>query len=157
MKKEICQFCDSQRVEILENDTWDFPEGPANPAYQVQGITCFHCLDCDEKWVDPAMDKKNQPLINDALRKAKHFLTSEEIKQVLAALGLSETELESILGLGAKSFQRWKKGQIIQSPAADALLIAIQQHPDLIQVLAERRGIPITHRKKGRPPASAAS
>jgi putative zinc finger/helix-turn-helix YgiT family protein len=157
MKKEVCQFCDSQRVEILESDTWDFPEGPANPAYQVHGITCFHCLDCDEKWVDPTMDKKNQPLINDALRKAKHLLTSEEIKEVLAALGLSETELESILGLGAKSFQRWKKGQIIQSPAADALLIAIQQHPDLIQVLAERRGISITHRKKGRPPASAAS
>jgi hypothetical protein len=58
----ICPLCKSKRVEILENDTWDFPQGPANLPYQVQGITCFHCLDCGEKWVNPAIDKKNQPL-----------------------------------------------------------------------------------------------
>lgn len=148
----VCPLCEAEgAVEVVMNDIWAFPQGPSTPAFQADGITCFHCSACDEKYVNSLMDKLNQPKIIEARRKAQKLLTSDEITELLVDLGLSEKELEQVLGLGPHSFTRWKKAQVCQSPSTDALLVALKRFPELIAVLAERRGLKLTGRKKGRP------
>ncbi len=149
---KICPICNTEgSVKVVENATWNYPAGPSSPAFSVEGITCMTCQACGEEYVSPEMDKANLPKINEAKRKAMKMLSGAEIEEIVEKTGLSAKELENVLGLGPHSFTRWKKGQVIQSPMADALLIALKRDPGLVGEMAARRDVPITNRKKGRP------
>jgi putative zinc finger/helix-turn-helix YgiT family protein len=56
------------------------------------------------------------------LRAHEGLLAPEEIRSIRARYGLSQAELERMLGLGAKTVVRWECGTVRQSQAADLLL-----------------------------------
>jgi putative zinc finger/helix-turn-helix YgiT family protein len=152
---ERCPFClRPGTVEVLENDTWEFLDKNRR-TFEVSGYICFHCTACDEKSVDGAMDKLNHPKVLDARRVSESLLSGTDIKRILEKVkdkyGFSEAQLEDILGIGAKSFARWKNGAVCQSQTADALLRAIDKHPAIIEDIAKARGIPLVPIKRGRP------
>lgn len=158
---ERCPFCLSKgTVEVLENDTWEYLDRNQR-SFEVSGITCFHCKSCGEKSVNGEMDRLNHPKILDARRISESLLSSEDIKRILGkakeALPIAESQLEAILGIGPKSFARWKAGKVSQSPAADALLRLIDKDPSNIVYLAQQRGVDVSARKRGRPASPLAS
>ena len=57
-----------------------------------------------------------------ALRRHAGLLTPDEIRAFRESLGLSQSELEHLLGTGSKTVVRWEKGTVCQSRAADRLL-----------------------------------
>jgi len=149
-----CPYCQTKdSIIILEDDTWEYQDRNRR-SFSVPDITCFYCEECGEKYIGPEADKLNQPKIQDARRLSESLLSGSEIKAIVEKVkityGFSETQLENILGIGAKSFTRWKHGSVCQSNTADALLRAIDKYPSILMEIAEVRGVGTVPKKRGR-------
>ena len=55
-------------------------------------------------------------------------------------LGLSQTELEELFGLGDKVVTRWENGRVIQGRTADVALRLLEMVPDLLPRLRRKLG-----------------
>jgi HTH-type transcriptional regulator/antitoxin MqsA len=77
------------------------------------------------------------------IRAEEGLLTPGDIKAFRKSIGLSQQQLEDLLGAGPKTVGRWEKGTIIQNGATDTLLRLLRDVPEALQhLLAERRIVP---------------
>jgi HTH-type transcriptional regulator / antitoxin MqsA len=75
-----------------------------------------------------------------ALRTHDHFLTPAEIRDIRRRWGLSQAELEGMLGVGAKTVVRWERGAVCQSRAVDTLLRILEYFgPAIFDCVADQR------------------
>jgi putative zinc finger/helix-turn-helix YgiT family protein len=75
-----------------------------------------------------------------ALRGHAGLLSPDEIRAFRESRGLTQRQLEELLGTGPKTVVRWEKGTVCQSRAADRLLRLLVAQPkniDLLRNLAE--------------------
>lgn len=63
-----------------------------------------------------------------------------EVTRALRAVlgGLSQTPLEHLLGVGAKTVVRWQKGTVFQSATADRLVRLLRAMPEPAGVVLNR-------------------
>lgn len=80
------------------------------------------CSSCDEDFYMAGQLEELQRRASDQIREAEGLLTPGEIVALRKDLGLSQTALEELLGVGPKTVIRWEKGTVFQSRAADRLL-----------------------------------
>lgn len=103
--------------------------------YLVAGIKHGQCSECGETYLDlEAMKQVQQAAVRQA-RQSRNLLLPDEIRDLRAALGLSQPALEALLGVGPKTVTRWEKGTVFQSATADRLMRAIRAVPGLIGIL----------------------
>jgi putative zinc finger/helix-turn-helix YgiT family protein len=151
-----CPMCRHEGgIVIVGNDVWEYAATQKDPAYSVEGIHCYHCLNCDEKFTNKEMDKHNHPKTIDAYRKAKGLLTSDQLALISEILKASDQEIERVLGFGERTFSRWKNAHVCQSESHDALLRAVIQYPSFFFEIAEKKEIQVLGRRRGRPALSA--
>ncbi|OFW62107.1 MAG: hypothetical protein A2133_05380 [Actinobacteria bacterium RBG_16_64_13] len=74
-----------------------------------------------------------------AARAAQGLLTPQEIKAFRCQYELTQTDLESMLGVSAKSVVRWEKGTVFQNAALDKFLRVLIDNPDLVEELRPSR------------------
>jgi HTH-type transcriptional regulator / antitoxin MqsA len=67
------------------------------------------------------------------------LLTPEEIVAIRKKLGLSQSELERLFGLGSKVVTRWETGRVVQSRAADVALRLLALDPENLKRIQLRR------------------
>ncbi|HMD32687.1 MAG TPA: type II TA system antitoxin MqsA family protein, partial [Candidatus Acidoferrales bacterium] len=77
------------------------------------------CGKCGERFFTPGQARAVSIAVKNLVRKKLGMLSAEEIVRTRKALGLSQTELEGLFGLGAKVVTRWESGRVVQSKAAD--------------------------------------
>jgi putative zinc finger/helix-turn-helix YgiT family protein len=82
----------------------------------------YQCLECDHEFATVKQTVATQKAIADAYRKKVRLLTSEEIKQGRAELGISQNQLAKKINVGVASIKRWE-GTQIQSKAMNVALI----------------------------------
>jgi HTH-type transcriptional regulator / antitoxin MqsA len=75
------------------------------------------------------------------IRAEEGLLTPGDIKAFRKGIGLSQQQLEDLLGAGPKTVGRWEKGTVIQNGATDTLLRLLQDVPEALQHLLAERGI----------------
>ena len=75
------------------------------------------------------------------IRAEEGMLTPGEIKSFRKGIGLTQPQLEDLLGAGPKTVGRWEKGTIIQNGATDTLLRLLRDVPAALQHLLGERGI----------------
>ena len=61
------------------------------------------------------------------------LLTPDEIRSERGRLGLSQQELQELLGLGGNSLSRWERGHVYQSRSSDTLLRIIFGLPQALE------------------------
>jgi len=66
------------------------------------------------------------------------LLTPDEIRAGREKLGLTQAELQSLLGLGGNSLSRWEKGRVYQSRSMDRLMRLAFNVPGVIEFLHAR-------------------
>lgn len=71
------------------------------------------------------------------LRKHAGLLTPDEIRAFRESHGLTQQQLEKLLGTGPKTVVRWERGTVCQSRAADQLLRLLTARPRNIAVLRD--------------------
>ena len=100
--------------------------------YMVDGFEYESCAACGET-LHPAgqIDEIHAQAVAMA-RKERGLLTPKQIRGLRKNLGLTQAELEALLGVGPKSVTRWEKGTVFQSAVADNFMRKIWEHPQLI-------------------------
>ena len=126
-----CPICGERAMSVSNEPlTVDFRD----VAYVVDGFSYEACAACGEKLFRPRqLDDINRCAVSMA-REDRSLLTPEQIRQLRAELGLTQVQLEDILGVGPKTVTRWEKGTVFQSAVADKFMRKLWEHPQAFGV-----------------------
>ena len=95
--------------------------GARNGETFTVAVAGYRCANCGFETVDSAQSSEFTQLVSDAYRTAHGLLTSVEIRERRARLGMSQQEFADYLGVGVASVKRWESGKI-QEKAMDELM-----------------------------------
>ena len=105
----------------------------------------FHrCGACGETFYTGDMADETLRRASTQIRREEGLLMPEEIRQIRRRYGLSQAELERLIGAGPKTVVRWERGTIFQHHTADTLLRVLRDHPEVVAQLARERGLRAT-------------
>ena len=147
MKKEVekkvqdvaeeCPLCGARYAISLR--TVPFEGKYHHVAIHVDSVECYSCESCGEEFFNKAQSEALDSKLKSAARERLQVLSPERIAGLRRRLGLSQEELESLLGLGQKVVTRWETGRVIPGKATDDLLRLMERMPSVIQALREIR------------------
>lgn len=99
------------------------------------------CDACGEGFYAPGQMDRLQQRAAAAIRTEDGLLTPAEIRAIRQELGLSQSGLEQLLGVGAKTVVRWERGTVVPNRATDNLLRIIQAVPGVPEFLRSRSAV----------------
>jgi HTH-type transcriptional regulator/antitoxin MqsA len=133
-KKDVCPLCEEGHLE------------PRHRSEKIKLSTGNHvhidfqysiCDVCESEITTPKQAKENQSHVRDAQRAAEGLLTSLEIKQIRARLGLSQSDASLLFGGGTNAFSKYERGEVIQSKSMDRLIRVTSEDPAVLQKLKD--------------------
>ena len=89
----------------------------------------FYCDTAEEFYMDEKLLQENDIRLKDAYREAENLLTSSEIIAIRSKYGISQIDLCTLLGWGAKTITRYESHQV-QDRAHDTILKKLDQDPE---------------------------
>jgi len=93
---------------------------------------------CGEFYFAPGEMDAAMIRASDMIRTEEELLAPAEIKAFRKRLGLTQPQLEQLLGAGLKTVVRWEKGTVIQNGATDTLLRVLRDVPEALQYLMDK-------------------
>jgi len=104
---------------------------------EVSGVEVYHCDHCGQDSLTPEQARMYSRAVKNEVRKKFGLLPPEQIVAIRERAGLTQEELEELLGQGPKVVTRWESGSVIQGRSADTVLRLIEREPELIKTLRE--------------------
>ena len=95
----------------------------------VPGFEFSVCSQCGFEVVTPDQDRANGRRIADAKRTHWGLLKSDEIRAIRGLLCLSQREAGKLFGGGENAFDRYERGEVVQTRALDNLLRLVRNDP----------------------------
>ncbi len=95
----------------------------------------YRCETCGEEFFTAEQSRELSKQIKSRVREEAGLLSPERIVEIRKNLGLSQTELEELFGLGEKVVTRWENGRVIQGRTADVALRLLEMEPDVLPKL----------------------
>lgn len=124
--RRLCTCCmeehDVKTVQINEKATYKNVE----IEYVVK---CLYCDLADELYMDEQQMQENDICLKNAYRKKEGLLTSDEIVAIREKYDITQTDLCTLLGWGAKTITRYESHQV-QDRAHDTILKKIDRDPE---------------------------
>jgi HTH-type transcriptional regulator/antitoxin MqsA len=136
MTTTTCSSCGGDLVESQERT--QIRIGSKTTVVDVTGSTCSSC---GETFYTPQQLDAAQIAASNQLRKEDGLLGPADIRRIRARYGLTQAQLEQLLGVGPKTVVRWERGTVCQSRTADELLRIITDMPFVYEHLARKNGI----------------
>ena len=99
------------------------------------------CSECGEIYLAPGQMNEVLKRASDLIRLEEGLLSSDEIKVIRRQLGVTQTQLEQLIGAGPKTVVRWEKGTVFQNGATDTLLRVLRDVPEAASYLLRERGV----------------
>ena len=100
----------------------------------------YYCDHADEYYADEEQMSANDLRMKDAYRSIVGLLTSQEICQLRAKYGISQSDLCALLGWGGKTIARYENHQV-QDKAHDTILRKLSSDPEwFLELLNKARG-----------------
>lgn len=135
-EKKLCPCCmeehEVKTVIIHENTTFK------NQEVQYEASYMF-CDIAEELFADERQMQENDVRMKDAYRRGEGLLTSEDISDVRAKYGITQSDFCILLGWGGKTVTRYESHQV-QDRAHDTILKKIDQDPEwFISLLRESK------------------
>ncbi|MBS6397666.1 MAG: DUF4065 domain-containing protein [Clostridiales bacterium] len=96
-----------------------------------------YCEDTDEYTATEEMIRQNDTAVKDAYRRTRGLLTSGEISEIRKGYQISQNDLASVLGWGAKTITRYESFQI-QDMAHNDIMVRIGDDPEWFIELLDR-------------------
>ncbi len=97
----------------------------------------YRCEQCHEVFFVPDQMKAHNRAVKNEIRKKYGLLPPEKIVTIRTKLGLSQSELEELLGTGPKVIVRWEKGKVIQGRGHDNMLRLLDRDPSFVEKLRQ--------------------
>ncbi|HEX2203438.1 MAG TPA: type II toxin-antitoxin system MqsA family antitoxin [Longimicrobium sp.] len=133
---EPCPLCDGEARLVREPRA--VPVGARTVTVDAELLRCGAC---GETYFAPGQMREAQRAAADVVRGEEGLLTPSEILEIRKRYGLSQTDLERLLGTGPKTVTRWERGSVPQNATADTLLRVLRDWPEVVRRLAGERGM----------------
>jgi HTH-type transcriptional regulator / antitoxin MqsA len=114
---ESCPLCGGELVRENRRVTTSYRGH--EQSYEQPGQ---YCSSCGEAFLHPADLAATAAMRKDFDRAVDRLLTSQEIKEVRARLGLTQRRAGELLGGGPMAFSKYERGLASQSRSTDILL-----------------------------------
>lgn len=132
-----CPLCDKG---VLEEVVLDYrttvKDGDHYRKVVLKDITVERCTHCKEV----ILPKESLERVESEKHEIRGILTPEELKKLRKKLGLSQTKMSELLGVGKKSYLRWENGSYQQNVSMDRYIRLLEVHPDNIAFLKNLSG-----------------
>jgi HTH-type transcriptional regulator/antitoxin MqsA len=112
----------------------------------------YRCPQCVEDVYLGGMADATSRRATAVIRAEDGLLTPDEIVALREKYGLSQADLERLIGAGEKTVVRWERGTVAQNKTADTLLRVLGDHPEVVAQLAAERGVRAPGRKRAAKP-----
>lgn len=141
IEEDDCRVCGG-RLDLVDEAT------SVRIGSEIVTVDVRHrkCASCGEVVYAPDELRELQRRAAAVVRARDGFLTPDQIRRIRERLALTQAMFESVLYAGKKSLVRWEGGQVCQSGAADSLLRVVDHYPEVVDFLAELRGVPVEWR-----------
>ncbi len=106
---------------------------------KLQNVEMYECGQCGERFLTPEQARRLTVRVKATAREKLGLLPPDRIVEVRKHYGLTQTDLERLLGLGPKVITRWEKGKVLQTRPVDDLLRLMRVLPDVYEKLKEIR------------------
>ena len=127
--KVTCAVCDSEKVKKSRRK---FEARYNQMPVMIENAEMYRCESCGEEFFAPEQSRELSRRIKNQVREEWGLLSPERIVEIRKNLGLSQTELEDLFGLGDKVVTRWENGRVIQGRTADVALRLLEMEPSLL-------------------------
>lgn len=97
--------------------------------------------DCQEVYFAPGEMDATMKRASEAIRVEEGLLLPDEIKAFRKRVGLTQPQMEDLIGAGPKTVVRWEKGTVIQNGATDTLLRLLRDVPEALRHQLASKGI----------------
>ena len=136
MSTVVCPVCGNNNA-LLEKGSFDaiYNQIPVH----LDGVEMVECPRCGESTLTPEESKDVSKRVKYFVRVQLSLLQPEEIVSIRQRYGLSQEELERLLGLGKKVVTRWERGVVLQGQAADVVLRLMDRLPGVVDELRKIR------------------
>ena len=124
-----CPLCGKGTLEDTVQDyTTTVKEGEHYKQIIIKDLAVECCTNCKEVF----LPKESMEKVHSDRHEVQGLLSPAQIKKLRQDLGLTQTKVSELLGIGKKSYLRWEKGTSLQSKSMDRYLRLIGAYPDNI-------------------------
>ena len=154
MEAVNCYLCDVPASLVEEPRTSKWGDRPVTYVDRF-----YRCDRCGETFYLGGMMNESLRRMTIVIRAEDGLLAPDEIVELRRKYGLTQAQLERLIGAGAKTVVRWERGTVAQNKTADTLLRVLRDHPEVVADLAKqhRPPAPRTRTPAGRPRKKAGS
>lgn len=139
-----CYLCQTPAPLVEETRTTHWGTRP------VTFLDRFHrCDRCGETFYTGDMTTESFRRAAAVIRAEDGLLAPDDIVGLRRKYGLSQAQLEKLIGAGEKTVVRWERGTVAQNKTADTLLRVLLEFPGVVDQLAKERGV--RRRARGKP------
>lgn len=132
----VCPACGGAIVR--GRHTFDVHVGRRTVSVAGEYLRCEG--ECREFYFAPGEMDAAMITASETVRREEGLLTPADIRSFRKRVGLTQPQLENLLGAGPKTVTRWEKGTVIQNGATDTLLRVMRDVPEALSYLLRQRG-----------------
>lgn len=119
----FCAECGANEMELTD--------GPINEVfkdheYVVEGISHWECPECGAIEYPAESLHELDLKLNELYRQQEGLMSPIEIRQLRKRLGITQVQLEQMIGVKSPAVSRWESGAVIQSVPANNCLRHLQ-------------------------------
>lgn len=139
---DICPLCGGPAKLVNELNSLRMVDRP------VTFMDLFYrCGRCGEEYFNGEMMDDSQRRASAVIRAEDGLLAPDEIVELRKQYGLTQAQLEKLIGAGAKTVVRWEGGTIAQNKTADTLLRVLRDFPEVVAALKKQNDVPARTRR----------
>jgi len=131
-----CPICGCNTLETKTGE-YSFDPPPQIPGGQIkiQNTTWEECSTCGETILSIDLEQS----LEKERYKRLGLLTPKEIQKIRKQVGLNQTEMAYLLGIGEKTYTRWESGKSLHNKSSDNLIRLVYKNPEIfVQIEAQR-------------------
>ena len=102
---------------------------------------CQACSSCGEEFLMPRQLQATLEIAARIIREKKGLVSPDRIRSLRGRYGLTQEQLERLLGVSPKMVVRWERGTVVPTLAASRLMEVLETVPEAVLSLATRHGV----------------
>jgi putative zinc finger/helix-turn-helix YgiT family protein len=129
-----CANCGRATLEQrVITDRFEYTAYDQTLLVEAEGVPVKVCTNCGEEFSGPEAAR----IRHNAICRALHLLTPEEIKTIRDRLGMTQGEFAALTGIGEATLSRWERARQLQNRALDRYLRLLSENADNVKLLQE--------------------
>lgn len=142
VEQQRCHVCGQRSLRRVKR-SYEYAvghDGRAPVTIRIPDLDVVACTnpDCHAEHPDDTvlLDDAASRRITEETYRQLGLLTPAEIRENRERLGLTQQQLQELLGLGGNTLSRWETGRVYQSRALDRFLRVVFESPEARKLLA---------------------